>query len=72
MEKYSWPDGVPKYSFPVNDLTVFADTMEEANFGFYTKEKTAGDEYAVYMISSEEMKADSFPDFMPPKRSANQ
>jgi SMI1/KNR4 family protein SUKH-1 len=68
MEKYSWPAGVPKYSFPVNELIVFADTMEGDNFGFYTKEKTAGDEYPIYMISSEEMKvykvADSFPDFI--------
>jgi hypothetical protein len=68
MEKYSWPIEVPRYSFPVNDLIAFADMMEGDNFGFYTKERTAGDEYAVYMISSEEMKvdkvADSFPDFI--------
>jgi|SRR5262245_15444188 len=68
LEKYSWPAGVPKYSFPVNDLIVFADTLAGDNFGFYTKEKTAGDEYAVYMISSEEMEvdkvADSFPDII--------
>jgi len=36
--------------------------MEGDNFGFYTKERTAGDEYAVYMISSEETKVDKVAD----------
>jgi SMI1/KNR4 family protein SUKH-1 len=68
MEKYSWPIEVPRYSFPVYDLIAFADTMEGDNFGFYTKERTTGDENAVYMISSAETKvdkvADSFLDFI--------
>jgi hypothetical protein len=68
LEKYSWPIEVPRFSFPVNDLIVFADTLAGDNFGFYHKERTAGNEYAVYMISSEEPEVDrvvdSFPSFI--------
>jgi SMI1 / KNR4 family (SUKH-1) len=61
------------YSFPVNDLVTFADTMTGDVFGFYPKEPTAGDEFAVYRIPREpdpgpvvelERVADSFPGFL--------
>jgi hypothetical protein len=41
------------YSFPVNDLVTFADTMSGDVFGFYPKEPTTGDEYAIYLIDRE-------------------
>jgi hypothetical protein len=61
------------YSFPVNDLVTFADTMAGDVFGFYPKEPTTGGEYAIYRIDREPPPgpvvelvrvADSFVDFI--------
>jgi SMI1/KNR4 family protein SUKH-1 len=69
----SWPrPGQPyAYPFPVQDLVAFANTLMGDNFGFYPKEPTHGDEYAVYAVLREPPPesmiarvADSFVDFI--------
>jgi hypothetical protein len=51
----SWPQpGQPyAYPFPVHDLVAFANTLMGDNFGFYPKEPTQGDEYAIYAVLRE-------------------
>jgi SMI1/KNR4 family protein SUKH-1 len=69
----SWPrPGQPyAYPFPVQELVVFASTLMGDNFGFYPKERTQGDEYAIYAVLREPPPesmiarvADSFIDFV--------
>jgi hypothetical protein len=57
------------FPFPVKDLIPFADTMIGDCFGFYPKEKTKDDEYAIYVMLGEPPPrvvrvADSFSDFI--------
>ena len=41
------------FPFPVKDLVAFADTMVGDCFGFYPKEGTRDDEYAIYVMLGE-------------------